>query len=320
MPLAYANPVYDKYFADPFVWRAGDLYFAIGTGASEAAGAVRSTVFPLLESRDLVHWRELGDALIRPDSMLGDTFWAPEVAYRDGTFFLYYSVGIGDRRHQLRVAVADQPHGPYHDTAALTDVESCAFAIDPHPFRDTDGRDYLFHARDFLEHDEHTRAGTALVVQELSSMTKLAGEPRTVMRAHYEWQRFAANREMYGRTFDWHTLEGPCVLLHDGVYYCTYSGGCWQTSGYGVDFATAKSVLGPYSDAGGESGPRLLRGIPEKVIGPGHHSVVVGPDGETPYVCYHAWDAAMTARRMFIDPLVFTAGGPRCEGPTLGGR
>jgi beta-xylosidase len=316
--LTYENPVYDAYFADPFVWRSGELYYAIGTGAAEAAGAVRSSVFPLLASPDLVHWRGFGNALVRPEERLGDTFWAPEIAFRDGTFFLYYSVGHGDRDHQLRVALAERPEGPYRDAAPLTDLATCRFAIDPHPFRDAGGRDYLFHARDFLDHDDRTRAGTALVVQELAAMTRLVGEPRTVLRAHFDWQRFAADRPMYGGTYDWHTLEGPFVLLRDGVYYCTYSGGCWQTPGYGVDFATADHVLGPYSDAGGESGPRLLRGVPERVIGPGHHSVVLGPDGDTEYVCYHAWDPSMTARRLCIDPLVFTAGGPRCLGPTFG--
>jgi GH43 family beta-xylosidase len=124
---------------------------------------------------------------------------------------------------------------------------------------------------------------------------------------------------MYGGTYDWHTLEGPFVLLRDGIYYCTYSGGCWQTSGYGVDFATSNDVLGPYSDDGGESGPRVLRGVPGHVIGPGHHSVVRGPDGATDYAVYHAWDASMSARRMCIDPLVITAEGPRCLGPTFAG-
>ena len=37
-----------------------------------------------------------------------------------------------------------------------------------------------------------------------------------------------------------------------------------------------------------------------------------GPDGND-YIVYHAWDVKMTARRMFIDRLVWTNDGPRCE-------
>ena len=42
-----------------------------------------------------------------------------------------------------------------------------------------------------------------------------------------------------------------------------------------------------------------------------------GPDGETEYLIYHAWDKDMTARQMCVDRLIWTPEGPRCEGPTL---
>ncbi len=317
--MRYANPVYGGYFADPFVWRSGEDYFAIGTGAEEAAGTVapsaHASVFPLLRSRDLVHWAEAGHALVRPD-VAGNAFWAPEVAYDAGRFYLYYSVGRGDQDHQLRVASSSSPAGPYVDAGALTNVAEVPFAIDPHPFRDDDGRWYLFHARDFLDTNGRDRAGTALVVHELETMTRLARAGRTVMRAHHDWQRFAANRSMYERTFDWHTLEGPFVLKRGGRYYCLYSGGCWQTDTYGVDYGVADRVLGPYDDRGSEDGPRVLRTVPGRVIGPGHCSVVRAPDERTLVLVYHAWDAGMRARTMRIDPLRFTDDGPRCEGPT----
>ncbi len=315
---SYQNPVFSEYFADPFVWRSGSEYFAVGTGPAEAGGAAgepgQASVFPLLCSRDLVHWRRAGKALVRPDPALGDTFWAPEVIERDGRFYLYYSVGFADTQHQLRVAVGTSPLGPYRDEAALTKLGSCAFAIDPSPFRDVDGRYYLFHARDFLD---GPRVGTALVVHELLTMTTLASQGRTVLRARSDWQRFKANRPMYGAVYDWHTLEGPSVVQHDERYYCLYSGGRWETEGYGVDYAVATSVLGPYSDEGNELGPRILRTVPGRVLGPGHNSVVLGPDGHTHYIVYHAWDPALTARRMCIDRLDFTPAGPRSPGPTF---
>jgi beta-xylosidase len=315
----HRNPVHDGYFADPFVWSAAGEYFAVGTGPGEAAGTAPSErVFPLLRSRDLVHWRNAGSALVRPPAELGDTYWAPEVAFADGAYHLYYSVGRADVGHQLRVARSVAPEGPYVDTGApLLDPSKVPFAIDPHAFRDDDGRWYLFYACDFLDHGEcppfgAVRAGTALMVAPLDGMTRLAGAGTVVLRARHDWQRFLADRPMYGGRYDWHTLEGPCVVKHAGRYYCFYSGGRWETDTYGVDYGVADHVLGPYSDEGNERGPRVLRTIPGRVIGPGHNSVVVGPDGVTEHIVYHAWDAAMTARRMWIDPLAWTADGPRC--------
>jgi GH43 family beta-xylosidase len=319
----YKNPVYSGYFADPFVWRHHAEYFAIGTGHDEADGAVPTsdapTVFPLLRSADLVHWSEAGRALIRPSQETGDTFWAPEIAFDGAAWWLYYSAGFEDRRHQLRVARSADPLGPYTDVGALTDRNECKFAIDPHPFRDDAGTWYLFHARDFLDETDQrgrpVRAGTALVVQRLHAMTQLRGECKTVARARCDWQRFAANRSMYGGVYDWHTLEGPFVVKHAGRFYCLYSGGCWQTDTYGVDYVVADSICGEYVDEGSDAGPRILRTVPQHVIGPGHCSVTRNDEGQH-YLVYHAWDAQMTARRLCIDPLNFTAQGPRSCGPT----
>ena len=59
-----------------------------------------------------------------------------------------------------------------------------------------------------------------------------------------------------------------------------------------------------------------MKGIPDKVLGPGHNSVIRGPDGRTDFVVYHAWDPGRTARRLCIDPLEYTPEGPRCIGPS----
>jgi len=305
----YTNPVYAGYFADPFVFQHEGVYYAVGTGAAPNG----DREFPTLRSEDLVNWEPLEAALIRPD-VDGNAYWAPEVAFSEGRFYMYYSVGTGDKNHHLRVAVSNHPQGPYEDTGTpLLDPETAPFAIDASPFQDDDGRWYLFYARDFLDTD---RPGTSLVVAPLIEMTKAAPEYTVVMRAHHDWQRYQENRPIYGGAYDWHTLEGPCTLKHDGRYYCIYSGGNWQNDSYGLDFVSADSISGPYTDSNPGDGPRLLRTLPGKVLGPGHNSVVTGPDGSRQFVCYHAWDRSIGARRLCIDKLTWTEDGPRCAGPT----
>ncbi|HLK55935.1 MAG TPA: glycoside hydrolase family 43 protein [Chthonomonadaceae bacterium] len=325
----YTNPVYPHDFADPFVWRYQGEYYAIGTGPLEASGQIEEAeaaasgfssqfrIFPLLRSDDFVTWHAVSGALTPPDPDLGDTFWAPEVAYHDGTFYLYYSVGHSDKDHQLRMATSRHPLGPYEDRGVtLVNNRVFPFAIDPHPFQDDDGQWYLFYASDFLDMENEARAGTALMVDRMVSMTTLAGEAKTVLRARSDWQRFQKERSMYGQTWDWHTLEGPCVRKHEGRYYCFYSGGRWETENYGVDFGVADHVLGPYTDFGNETGARVLSTKPGHLLGPGHNSIVVGPDGETEFLAYHAWNPGFNARLMCLDRLLWTPDGPRCDGPT----
>src|SRR5205823_1739550 len=174
---SYTNPVYDGYFADPFAWEHQGQYYAVGTGPLEAEGEaerVGDRLFPLLCTDDFVTWRPAGRALSRPAGESGDAFWAPEVAYEGGQFYLYYSAGHDDKNHRLRVATSDRPEGPYVDTGTpLTELSACPFAIDPHPFRDDDGRWYLFHSRDFLEIEDGGRIGTGIVVDRLEGMTRL---------------------------------------------------------------------------------------------------------------------------------------------------
>jgi len=95
------------------------------------------------------------------------------------------------------------------------------------------------------------------------------------------------------------------------------SGGRWETESYGVDYAVADRVMGPYSDEGAEGGPRVLHTIQGEMLGPGHNSIALGPDGQSEYIIYHAWDKDMAARQMCVDRLIWTPDGPRCDGPTL---
>jgi beta-xylosidase len=301
----YRNPVYDGYFADPFVLAHDGGYVAYGTGS-----VVDGKVFEVLVSPDLAHWTSVGCALELLPAELGTDYWAPEVVAAEGRYWLYYSVGFGDVGHHLRVASAAAPTGPFVDQGVnLTPNE--LFAIDPHPFRDVDGTLYLYYARDVLSGD---RAGTQLAVDVLTSMTETAGRPEQVLAPTADWQIYQRERHMYGRTYDWHTLEGPNVRLHDGVYYCLYSGGSWQSEGYAVSWARADSPLGPWSEPSGTAG-RLLATVPGHVRGPGHNSVVTTAGG-TDIIIYHAWDPTGQRRQMCIDPLRWTAGGPRIEGPS----
>jgi beta-xylosidase len=312
MALTYTNPVYPEYFADPFVFRHEGSYYAVGTDSALA----EEGRFPVLRSPNLTHWERVGYALPHSANVSGVEFWAPEVAFHDGTFYLYYSVGQGNESgHQLRVATSRTPEGPYEDVGRVLPETEYPFTIDANPFLDDDGTWYLFYARDFLDTVGGVQPGTALVVDRLIDMTRLAGEERVVLRATEPWQRFMSNRTMYGGVYDWHTLEGPCVIKHGGRYYCLYSGGRWENDSYGVDFAVADHPMGPWY-AEPSNGPRVLQTVHGEVLGPGHNSAVVGPDDETLFICYHAWDPGMTARRLFIDPLVWTEHGPRAKGPT----
>lgn len=311
-PRTYTNPVFAGSMPDPSVLQHGREYFAFGTTGNDRKADGR--IYTVLRSTNLVDWEELGGALEPPSPNRRYHYWAPEAVEHQGKFYLYYCMGgIEPERFELRVAMSDRPQGPYRDCGAkLVDCETNRFTIDPFPFRDVDGQWYLFYSCNYPFESAGHRAGTGTAVDRLVDMTRLAGDCRVVVRARYDWTLYEANRRMdvYDQTFNWHTIEGPCVLRHGGRVYCFYSGANWQTPRYGVDYVVADQPLGPYADQG--DSPRVLRGVPGHVRGPGHHAVVTGPDGKTQYNVYHAWDAGMKTRQLCIDKLVWTPEGPRC--------
>jgi GH43 family beta-xylosidase len=289
----YLNPVYTRSFPDPFVLKFRGEYYAYCTDFWRDG-----RVFGILRSRDLVNWTEIGGALQKLDND-APFYWAPEVTYANGRFYLYYSVG-NETLMELRVAVSDRPDGGFVDSGTRLSTED--FAIDAHVFIDDSGQKYLFYATDFLT---HSHIGTGTVVDKMTSFFALEGKPRPVTRAKYDWQVYDPHRIEKGGV-RWHTVEGPFILKRKGIYYEMFSGGNWQNITYGVSFAVTDDIAlteewTQFSD--GEKVLPILRTIPDLVVGPGHNSVIRGTNNRELYCVYHRWTE--NGRVLAIDRMDF---------------
>ena len=304
----YQNPVYHRDFPDPFILKFAGEYWAYCTGFWDDGRC-----FGILHSTDLVHWEKQAGALA-PLPGNATCYWAPEVTYWDGQFYMYYSVG--DEVHMsIRVAVAAHPAGPFIDSEYQLTAET--FAIDPHVFTDDDGQRYLFYATDFLD---YARIGTGTVQDRLLTPFQLAGQARPVTRARYDWQIYDPARANKGGV-QWHTVEGPFVLKHKNLYYQMFSGGNWQNLSYGATYATTTHIdqIEEWTQtADGIEVLPVLRTIPGLVVGPGHNSVVRGPDNRQLFCVYHCWAADGSGRQMAIDPLDWAGERLLVFGPSTG--
>jgi beta-xylosidase len=265
---SYINPVHPSSFPDPYVLKFCGEYFAYCTGF-----AADGRAFGILRSHDLVNWTEVGGAMVALASE-PPFYWAPEVTYSNGIFYLYYSAG-NETLMEIRVAISCRPDGGFVDCGRRLTTEE--FAIDAHVFTDTDGTRYMFYATDFLQ---HTHIGTGTVVDKMVDWFTLGGRPRPVTRARYDWQVYDPTRKEKGGV-RWHTVEGPFVIKRKGKYYEMFSGGNWQNISYGVSFAVTDDITRDeewpqFSD--GENVLPILRTAPGKVLGPGHNSVIRGPN------------------------------------------
>ena len=184
----YLNPVYPRSFPDPFILKFRGEYFAYCTDFWRDG-----RVFGVLRSRDLVNWTEIGGAMRRLETD-APFYWAPEVTYAEGKFYLYYSVG-NEALMELRVAVSDCPDGGFVDSGTKLSTED--FAIDAHVFIDEDGQKYLFYATDFLE---HSHIGTGTVVDKMKDLFTLEGRPRRVTRSPASQHRLNCDIQSWATT------------------------------------------------------------------------------------------------------------------------
>jgi GH43 family beta-xylosidase len=272
MTLTYQNPLPIKHIGDPFVLRAPDgTYYCYATSAPDG--------FKAWTSKDLVHWTSLGYIYQRKADSWGESdFWAPEVVFQHGKYFMHYSARWSKNQSlRLGVATADDPGGPFVDLFNHPMFDFGYAAIDGHVFFDDDGRTYFYYARDCSENIVDGRHESHLYVAELKDdLVSFNGEPRLITRPEQEWELHSGP--------EWLWNEGPCVIKHKGRYYLMYSANFYAGRNYSVGYAVAERPTGPFVKAA--HNPVLSSTDPE-ISGPGHNSVMTSPDNTELFIVYH---------------------------------
>jgi beta-xylosidase len=292
--ISYRAPVFGRAFPDPSVIHARGSYWAYSTQVSwERPGHV----FPILRSKDLVHWRPVGDVFDRTPSWgSGSFWWSPSaIAYR-GRYYVFYSAwSTAERRHCVAVATARTPAGPFHDHGPLSCGDSTVSNyIDPDPFVDTDGRAYLYVSAGFP-------APQISVIPLSSNLLSFAGPRAPLFGVSQSWEHGPGG---------YATVEGPFMVKAGAGYYLFYSGNAWWDN-YALGYATSRSPIGPFTKS--DRNP-ILRGD-ALVQGPGGGSVVNGPGGHL-WLAYHGWRPGQAGkpgapRLLRVAPIAWSVNGPR---------
>lgn len=285
----------------------------------DAEGKLRFRRLPMFRSDDLRRWQYAGDAFDAPPPQAAADagVWAPELAYADGRYLLYYAITDvvdadspepgcrGDSA--IGVAVADSPLGPWRPQPGLvvpprrSQSSGCHFhwTIDADLVVASDSRKWLLYG----SYDG------GLFVQALDAAgLRVEGSPVQIAPG----DRF----------------EGPEVVFRDGWYYLFVSASnCCnrQLTGYAVFVGRSREITGPYVDdqgrplLAGRSGgtPVVVQGS-DRWIGLGHNSVFATPDGRW-WSAHHAVDrghgslrgTALTRRPVLLGELAWVDGWPR---------
>jgi beta-xylosidase len=236
----YENPVLPGFHPDPSVCRVGEDYYLVCSSFEYFPG------IPVFHSRDLVHWRRIGNVLDRPgqlpvpdDVPASGGIYAPTIRHHDGRFHVI-TTNVGGGGNFL--VTSERPEGPWSDPVWI-DLPG----IDPDLAWDDDGTCWV------------AVAGVGLARIDPATGKVLEG-PVPV------WSG-SGKRDP----------EGPHLYrVGDWWYLLVAEGG--TARGHSVSVARARSPLGPYEPA--PHNPILSHsGSREPIQCTGHADLVEATDG-----------------------------------------
>jgi beta-xylosidase len=303
-------PVFETNFPDPHVVLHQGEFVAYATNAG--------VNLPMATSRDLVSWSPVMDPadpkkrldgmpVLAPWVKEGFT-WAPEVMKVGQRWLLYYTANHRKRDVQcIGIAVADNPKGPFRDSSAEPLV--CQFdlggTIDANPFRDKDGKLYLY----FKSDGNRVGKGTAIWGQRLAEDgMSTAGAPVALIKDDAKWEM--------------KLVEAPAMVRSPTGYQLFFSAAYYgwnendRLSPYATGYANCATPMGPCTDS--PDNPILNSFNDRKagcVSGPGHPSIF--EVGARSFIAFHAWAAtsgcrkATDARYLYVAPLSWKDGKPQ---------
>jgi xylan 1,4-beta-xylosidase len=268
---------------DPSVVKIGDEYWASATTSNWFPA------FPLMRSKDLVHWKQQGYVLNRLPEWADYYFWAPEISYDRGKVYVYYAAHKKNGNLCVGVASADRPEGPYTDHGPLVCQEDGS--IDAFPMRDENGKLYLI----WKEDANSIGKPTPIWAQEMNeARTTLTGTKKELFRNELPWEG--------------NLVEGVSMMRHADYFYAFYAGAgcCGLNCNYGVGIARSKSLLGPWEKY--QKNP-VLQNM-DRWSCPGH-GTPIEKDGRY-YFLFHAYDRktnVFTGRQGLLMEFNFTPDG-----------
>lgn len=264
-PGEFVNPVVAGYFPDPSVIRVGDDYFLVNSSFTNFPG------LPLMQSKDLVNWRQIGNALDRPEQIDfsgrrgSQGIFAPDISYHDGRYYIITtcSTCVGDVDNFIITAA--NPAGPWSQPVTVKGLNG----IDPSIFWE-DGRAYVVH-NDAPQGKPRYDGHRAIYFTELDPVTlQLKGTPQVIVDGGV----------VPGDNPIW--IEGPHLFKKDGYYYLICAEGGTADDHSEVVFRS-RNIRGPYQP--GPANPILTQRDldpkrPHPVTSTGHAKFVQTQNGD----------------------------------------
>ncbi|KAF3037618.1 hypothetical protein E8E12_003528 [Didymella heteroderae] len=269
------NPIIPGFAPDPSLVLVEDTYYLVNSTFHIFPG------LPIYTSKDLVHWKQIGNAINRTEQLsfaksqalifhseeeghmvAQGGLYAPTIRYNNGTFYVICTNvirnggdGSKDEMHNFIVSTTDIYGGKWSDPVFFD-----FHGIDTSLFWDTDGKAYICGSKS-------PGPMTRIMIFEVN--------PATGEKLSEETHLWSGTGGIYP--------EGPHIYLRNGFYYLMISeGGTYED--HSIVMARSQSILGPYEPC--PQNPILsAAGTDEYVQCTGHCEAFEDKNGEWWGVC-----------------------------------
>lgn len=263
---------------DPSIFKDGDTYYVVSTGA------LRTTEEPggifIRKSEETIggEWEAIGEIPTPEWTQAYNVahLWAPHVVKKGDTFYLYYAASIFGTNNSAIGAAKTKTPGDVNSWEDLGPVltsepgEVNYNAIDPMVVKDK-GKWWMIFGSHF----------SGIHMQELKNMTEPVGPVYSI-----------ASR---AQTTEHNSVEGPTVFKKGKYYYLVTS---WDRCCAGLDstykmaIGRSESITGPYVDKEGvpllEGGGTVILTSDGNQVGPGGQDYI--KDRGRDYLLHHYYD------------------------------
>jgi beta-xylosidase len=196
-----------------------------------------------------------GEALhLRDIPWASQQLWAPDAAFKNDTYYLYFPARDKDGIFRIGVATSSNPAGPF---TPQEDYIPGSYSIDPAVLVDEDEKSYIYFGGLWGGQLEKWQTGTFLSdvtegpaatapaigprVAELSDdMLTFKNEPKEISIVDEDGNPILAGDE------DRRYFEGPWVHKYNGLYYLSYSTGTTHK----IVYAVSENPQGPFTFKG----------------------------------------------------------------------
>ena len=185
----------------------------------------------------------------------GRQLWAPDVAFKNGTYYLYFPVKDKMDIFHIGVATSNHPAGPFKAEAKPI---SGSYSIDPAMFTDNDGKTYMYFGgiwggqlQNWVNGKyanksktdsqmENSPALSCKVVEMSDNMKEFAGPVKDVIILDNN------GKALLTKDHDRRFFEGSWMHKFNGKYYFTYSTG----DTHFLCYAVGDHPMGPFTYKG----------------------------------------------------------------------